>query len=223
MISKMRLTGGFREFAQRQIFFVQNKFVLLTITCLLILSVNCTAQNFPKEIRGYKVYQAKISVKNQIEKNGAKDGLETLVKIGEPEITDVSLGGITMEISAEIESAEQNGTIDFLTFYDFRVNNLAVEVEEYKNPFRLEKNKPTILPKPIRIFLSTKQTLRGAFKEFRESKDDWKVTGRIFVFGKFKKSFLTFKRVVPVEINLKIKNPLQDEKQSSDKNKRANR
>ncbi len=163
----------------------------------------------PKEIRGYKVHQAKISVKNQIEKTDAKDKSEALVKVGEPELVDVSLTGITFELSAEIDSLEQSGTINFLTFHDFRVNGLEVDLEEYKESFEFRKNQNVILPKPIKIRLSTTQTLRGALSEIKESRDEWTVTGRVLVFGQFKKSFLKFKRVVPVEINLKIKNPLK--------------
>jgi hypothetical protein len=187
--------------------------ILFVFAAVLLSSLIINSQNLPNEIRGYKVYRAEISVKNKIEKNGAADKPETFVKIGDPEIVDVSLTGITLEISAEIESSSQSGTVDFLTFHDFRADNLPVEVEEYKESFQLEKNKPVILPKPIKIFLSTKQTLRGAFKEMKESKEEWTVTGRIFVFGRFKKSFLKFKRVVPIEINIKIKNPLRDKEQ----------
>jgi hypothetical protein len=177
---------------------------------LVLLSFTfAEAQDLPKQIRGYKVYQTKISVKNQTEKNGATDKSETFVKIGEPEIADVSLAGITLEIPAEIVSSAQSGTIDFVTFQDFRVNDLAVDIEEYRESFRLEKNKVALLPKPIKIFLGTNQTLRGVSKELKESKQEWTVTGKVFVFGRFKKSFLKFKRVVPVEINLKIKNPLK--------------
>lgn len=183
--------------------------ILLVCGSILLFSQIISGQDLPKEIRGYKVYRAKISVKNQIEKNGANDKSETSVKIGEPEIVDVSLTGITFEISAEIESSAQSGTIDFLTFQDFRADNLTVEVEEYKESFQLEKDKVVVLPKPIKIFLNLKQSLQGAFKEMKESKEEWTVTGRIFVFGRFKKSFLKFKRVVPIEINFKIKNPLR--------------
>jgi len=66
------------------------------------------------------------------------------------------------------------------------------------------------LPKPIKIFLNTGQVLRGALSELKQSKEEWTVTGRVFAFGQFKKSFLKFKRVVPIEINLKIKNPLKN-------------
>jgi hypothetical protein len=187
--------------------------ILFVFAAVLLSSLIINGQDLPKEIRGYKVYRAEISVKNKIEKTGATDKPETFVKIGEPEIVDVSLTGITLEISAEIESSSQSGTVDFLTFHDFRADNLAVEVEEYKESFQLEKNKTVILPKPIKIFLSTKQTLRGAYKEMKESKEEWTVTGRVFVFGRFKKSFLKFKRVVPIEISLKIKNPLRDSEQ----------
>ena len=181
---------------------------LFTLVCGSFCLVN--AQDLPKEIRGYKVQRAKISVVGHAEKTEIKDQPEVSVKIGEPELVDVSLAGITFELSAEINSLKQSGTIDFLTFHDFRVNGLKVDVKEYREPFEFKKNRIVALPKPIEIFLGTGQTLRGVLKETKESKEEWTVTGRIFVFGQFKKSFLKFKRVVPVEINLKIKNPLLD-------------
>ena len=183
----------------------------LFIFGFFLFSSFAAAQELPKEIRGYKVHRAEISVKTEAEKNSEKDNSEAFVKVGEPEIVDVSIKGITFEIPAEIDSIEQSGTIDFLTFHDFRVNDLKVDVEEYKESFKFKKNQTIILPKPIKIFVGAGQTLRGAIEEMKESKDEWKVTGRIFVFGRFKKSFMKFKRVIPVEINLTIKNPLKAE------------
>lgn len=168
----------------------------------------------PNEIRGYKVYNAKISVKNQSDRNSksskgvTKDSSEAFVKVGEPEVVDVSLTGVTLELSVEIDALEQSGTVDFLTFKDFRVNGLAVNVEEYRESFVFKKNQIITLPKPIKLFIGTGQTLRGAVNEMRDSKEEWAVTGTVFVFGRFKKSFLKFKRVVPVEVNIKIKNPI---------------
>lgn len=183
---------------------------------VLFLTFSAFTQDLPDKIRGYKVFKAEIAVKNSAEKSAASDKSEAFVKIGEPVLTDVSLTGITFELSAELEAVAQNGTIDFLTFEDFRVNGLAVEVEEYKKSFSFKKNEPLVLPKPARIFLSTPQTLRGAYKEIKDSKDEWLVTGRVFVFGKFKKFGFSFKRVIPVEINLKIKNPLRQNFSQSD-------
>ncbi len=178
----------------------------------LLFTVAANAQDLPKKIRGYKVYRARISIKNRTEKSApqkkSNDASEAFVRVGEPQIKDVSLTGVTLEISAEIDSVEQSGTIDFLAFRDFRVNDLKVEIAEYEESFELKKNQSIVLPKPIEIFVGAGQTLRGALKEVREAKKEWTVTGRIFIFGHFKKSFLKFKRVVPVDINLKIKNPL---------------
>ncbi len=196
---------------------------LLSILFFLV-SNNAFAQDLPGTIRGYKVYKANISVKNQSNKTSqvkeTKDESEALVKINEPQIADVSLTGITLEVSAEIDALAQSGTIDFLMFKNFRVNNLEVEVGEYRESFKIKKNEAVILPKPVNIFISFGQTLRGALAEWRDSKDEWTVSGTVFVFGHFKKSFMTFKRVVPVEINLKIKNPLKN--QSEDAAKREN-
>ena len=191
---------------------------LWLLSCLFSFSNN--AQDLPSEIRGYKVYKAKISVKNEGDKNSksakteAKDKSEAIVKVGEPEVVDVSITGITLELSAEIDALEQSGTVDFLSFKDFRVNGLKVEVEEYRESFEFKKNQTAILPKPVKIFVGAGQTLRGAVQEMKNSKDEWTVTGTVFVFGRFKKSFLKFKRVVPVEINIKIKNPLRISEQT---------
>ncbi len=193
---------------------------LLPVICFFIFSLSnadAAAQNYPDKIRGYKVYEAKIDVKTEGGEDSEKADSgenEALVKIGEPEIVDVSLIGITLELPIEIESLEQSGKIDFLTFHDFEVNTLKVEVEEYKESFGFKKNEKLILPKPLRIFINTKEMLRGALQEWRDSKKVWQITGRIFVFGKFKKSIFKFKRVVPIEIDTTIENPLIGNKQS---------
>ena len=168
-------------------------------------------EKLPDKIQGYKVYGEKISVKNQTA--GAPHG-ETgiVVNVGEPEIADISAAGVTLAVSAEISNLPVGGDVDFLTFHGFRVNGLEVTAADYRTPFKITKNGRLKLPAPIKIFLSTLQTLRGARGEISDSKAEWRVTGRIFVFGKFKKSFLKFKRVVPVEVDLKIKNPLSNEK-----------
>lgn len=192
-----------------KLMFQKNLRLFVFIGGLFFLSSFILAQDLPSEIRGYKVYNAKISVKNQTEKSVARDKSEAFVKVGEPEVVDVSLTGVTLELSAEIDALEQSGTVDFLTFRDFCVNGLQVEVEEYKESFEFKKNQTIILPKPVKIFVGAGQTLRGAVNELKDSKNEWTITGTVFVFGRFKKSFLKFKRVVPVEINIKIKNPLR--------------
>jgi hypothetical protein len=183
-------------------------FLRLSIS-ILLLSFLANGQNLPDKIRGYKVYDAKVSVgtTSEIER---KTKFAAQVKVGEPQLAEVSLSGITFELSAEISGLEQSGTIDFLTFHDFRVNDLSVEIEDYTESFEFQKNQPIKLPKPARISLGATQALRGAMRESKESKAEWNVTGRVFVFGRFKKFGFSFKRVVPVEINIKIKNPLKE-------------
>lgn len=179
----------------------------------LVSATTIFAQKLPDKIRDYKVYDAKISVKTdqKAQTEIAKKGESAAtVKIGEPELTEISLGGVAFEISAEIFDLEQSGTVDFLAFHDFRVNDLAVEIEEYQTSFSFAKNQSVKLPKPVRIFLGAAQTLRGALREVKDSKEEWTVTGRVFVFGKFKKFGFSFKRVVPVEVSVKIKNPLKE-------------
>ncbi len=192
---------------------------LTSIALILLFSASVYSQDYPDKIRGYKVLQTKISVKTEREKSSEKTDAEAIVKIGEPELTDVSLTGITLEVFAEIEGVGQNGKIEFISFEDFKVNGLDVEIEEYKESFDLKKSETIILPKPIKIIIGTGQTLRGAYKELKDSKSEWTVSGRVFVFGKFKKYGFNFKRVVPIEINLKIENPVKKRLVQNDESK----
>ncbi len=204
------------RFRQNPIYLYQRKSagsVLICVLFLLFASSFANTQDLPDKIRGYKVHKAKIAVKTidhkDTEQLESSDN-EAFVKINEPEVLEFSLTGITFALEAELSSIEQSGTVDFLTFHDFRVNGLKVDVEEYKSSFDFKKNETIFLPKPVTIFLGTGQALSGAIKEMKDSKKEWRVTGRVFVFGKFKKSIFKFKRVVPVDIDIMIKNPLKE-------------
>jgi hypothetical protein len=185
--------------------------ILSSAVLILLFFQPVFSQNLPKKIRGYKVYNAQVIV-------SSKTGMyfpvvhEASVDIGKPEVADISLTGITIEVPAEIYASHQSGKVHFLTFQDFRINGLTVDIEEYREPFSFKEDQATALPKPARIFLRADRILKAAWKEMTESADEWLVTGRVFVFGKFKKMGVSFKRVVPVDVVVKIKNPLIDYK-----------
>lgn len=166
------------------------------------------SQDLPKEIRGYKVHPANILFKTSINVTEHPAATEASVRIGDPALVDVGLTGLTFEISAEIDPLEQSGKVDFLSFHDFRINGLAVDIEEYRERFSFRKNQPVTLPKPAKVFIRADNALRAGWKEFDEKKDEWTVTGRIFVFGRFRKMGFDFKRVIPVDVSLTIRNPL---------------
>lgn len=182
------------------------------ISVFFILSSVCIgAQELPDEIRGYKVHKAQITVLNQNEKFNEKDDAEAFVRVGEPQLVSTFLSGIRFAVSAEIFSREHSGKIDFLMFRDFKVNGIAVNIEEYKESFEFKKKQTLSLPKPIEVFVSAEQALRGVLGELKDRKEQWDVTGRVFVFGKFKKWGFNFRRVVPVELSIKIRNPIRKE------------
>jgi hypothetical protein len=183
---------------------------LTVLTVCLLVSISITAQQLPSEIRGYKVHREKIIVTNA---SGSFDAIEkrkASVVVGQPDIVDVSLTGITLSVSAVLNAVGQSGEVHFMTFRDFRVNEISVDIEDYQERFSFKKNEKISLPKPATIFLPTGRVLTAAWEEISNSKKEWTVTGRVFVFGKFKKFGFAFKRVVPVDIDLTIKNPLQE-------------
>lgn len=175
---------------------------------LLSFAAGAYSQNLPDKIHGYKVYADRISV--SASDNVEKPQADASVKIGDPEVVDAGLNGITFELPAKVLAAKQSGKVDFFTFHEVKVNGIEVDVEEYRHPFSFKKGELVSLPKPARILLPVTGIVQAAWKEMRDSKGDWTVTGRVFVFGRFRKFGMYHKRVVPVDFEVKIKNPLRN-------------
>jgi hypothetical protein len=174
-----------------------------------------TARTFPKEIRGYKLERAKVEIRKQKDDRGQQTqaaGADTdaLIQFGEPRIASMTPLGITMEVPVTVAAVKQGGHVDFLSFEDMVVNGTPVTIEDYMRSFDLPNKSAVLLPEPVRVFISTPQALLGALGQWNSTKDVWPVTGRVYVFGRFKKFLFSFKRVVPVELSLTLPNPLKN-------------
>ena len=180
-----------------------------------------TARTFPKKIRGYKLERAKVEIRKPEGAKGqdqsadstaaaaATTEADALIQFGEPRIAKMTPLGITMEVPVTVSAVKQGGRVDFLTFEDMVVNGTPVTIEDYMRPFDLPNKQAVLLPEPVQVFISTTRALLGALGEWNASKDVWPVTGRVYVFGRFKKFLFSFKRVVPVELSLTLPNPLK--------------
>jgi hypothetical protein len=171
------------------------------------------ARAYPKEMRGYKLARAKVEVKRSRDERGQAAGgadADALIQFGEPRIAGMTPLGITLEVPVTVAAVKQGGHVDFLSFEDMVVNGTPVTIEDYVRSFELPNKSPVLLPVPVRVFISTPRALLGALGEWNSSKEVWPVTGRVYVFGRFKKFLFSFKRVVPVELNATLPNPLKN-------------
>ena len=171
---------------------------------LLFAAASGLAQELPAKIRGYKVYRDNVSVNASIAVSDAS------IQIGEPEVVDVALTGITIELPAAFTTSAQSGKVEMVSFHDLKVNGIKVEAEEYNHEFEFRKGEKVIIPKPVRILVPASGLLRAAWQEMTEKRSEWIVTGRVFVFGKFRRFGFYHKRVVPIDLNLTVKNPLHE-------------
>lgn len=171
---------------------------------------------YPDKIRGYKVEQAKVEIKKSPD---AKEGdnssalspeRDALIHFGEARIVSSTPLGITLEVPVTISAVKQGGHVDFLSFEDMVVNGTPVTIKDYEHRFNLPNNQPVMLAEPVSLFISTANALLGALGEWSKPKETWPVTGRVYVFGRFRKFFFAFKRVVPVELSLSLPNPLKN-------------
>jgi hypothetical protein len=173
-------------------------------------------RSYPKEIRGYKLTRAKVEIKkSDEEKKGedqtsSDDDRDALIQFGEPRVVRTTPLGITLEVPVTVAAVKQGGRVHFLTFEDMVVNGMPVTIEDYMQSFELPNKEPIALPQPVRLFISSPRAIAGAISEWGNPQETWPVTGRVYVFGRFRKFIFSAKRVVPVELNLTLPNPLRN-------------
>ena len=203
---------------------IRRSFTVLVCAIAVLATVANTgrAQNhtYPDKIRGYKVERTVIEVKpaaatgannNGVPGNSANDpGVDKLITFGKPSLALVTPLGITFEVPIVVAPVTQSGKVDFLVFEDIKVNGQAVRIADYNHAFHLSNSKPLLLKDPLSIYVYLPTALLAAIGEWTGSKDSWPVAGRVYVFGKFKKGLFSFKRCVPVEMDLTIRNPFRE-------------
>jgi hypothetical protein len=213
---------------------IRKKFVTITFGVLMLIcsatTVRLQTRTYPKEIRGYKVERAVVEVKKPEAKKPGKDqsqsgknnsdgqttdetnsdDVDQLIQLGKPQLARVTPLGITFDVPIIVSAVKQSGHVDFLVFEDMVVNGTSVNIDEYRRVFDLPNKQPLTLREPLRIYIYLPSAVLAALGDWSDSKETWPVTGRVYVFGKFKKGPFSFKRVVPVELNLTMRNPLKE-------------
>ena len=180
------------------------------------------SHSYPDNIRGYKVERTVVEIKKPENKNQADDGVtassdsdvDQLITFGQPSIARATPLGMTFEVPVVVAPVKQSGKVDFLVFEDMEINGHSVHIDDYNHSFGLPDKKSLTLRDPLRIYIYLPGAILAALGDWTDSRDTWPVTGRVYVFGRFKKKILgistSFKRVVPVELNLTMRNPLKE-------------
>jgi hypothetical protein len=197
------------------------RYAIVLLFLGLPMPASSQSRSYPDNIRGYKVERTVVEIKKPENKNQANDGatassdsdVDQLITFGQPSIARATPLGITFEVPIVVAPVKQSGKVHFLVFEDMEVNGHSVQIDEYNHSFSLPEKKALTLRDPLRIYIYLPSAIMAALGDWTDSKDTWPVTGRVYVFGKFKKKILgistSFKRVVPVELNLTMRNPLK--------------
>ena len=206
------------------------------MSLVFAISTSAVAQtrDYPKEIRGYKVERAVIEMKgtkpskttptqNQTTADvnnssstqpspppSSASPVNQLITFGRPSVARITPLGITFEVPIVVAPIKQSGHVDFLLFEDMQINDHSVEIDEYHRAFDLPTKKPLTLREPLSFYIYLPVAVLAAADEWNNSKDTWPLTGRVYVCGKYKKLLLSFKRCVPVELDLTMRNPLKE-------------
>jgi len=166
-------------------------------------------QSLPDKIRGYKVENISLKVSHTIpETDKYSDDFDLYIQLSKPKLSTLGLLAASIDVGADMVSTKQNGTVDMLTFQDVRVNGVAIEVDDYIATMPVKKGVRSTLPKPVTARINLAGAAKTALKELTDSRSQWSITGTAFIFGKFKKLGFSFRRVIPVKIDILVKNPL---------------
>jgi len=218
--------------SRRQSSFVLSLMFACSVALLFIGISTAQTRSYPKEIRGYKVERTIVELKKPDQPNNQSrnpDGSRTvnddnqnnkppnsdsnvdqLISFGQPQLERITPLGITFKVPIVVAPVKQSGHVDFLVFEDMLINGRSVEIDEYQRAFDLPNKRALTLGEPLNVYIYLPGAVLAALGEWTDSKETWPVTGRVYVFGKFKKSLFTFKRCVPVELSLTMRNPLKE-------------
>lgn len=193
------------------------KFLLFLSLISLVATVAAQTRPYPQEIRGYKVERRVVELKKP-KRDGKDPGQQTssaadvdqLIQFGRPRLVRATPLGLTLEVPIVVAAITQKGHAEFLVFEDIVVNGTPVEIDEYHRAFDLPNKEPLTLREPLSFYVYLPSAVLAAVGDWSDSKETWPVTGRVYVFGKFKKGWFSGKRCVPVELDLKMRNPLRD-------------
>lgn len=218
---------------RRQSSFVLSLILAYAVAFLFTGVSRAQTRSYPKEIRGYKVERTIVELKKPDKPNSQsrnQDGsaarnndnqnnnpsnsdsnVDQLITFGRPQLARITPLGITFKVPIVVAPVRQSGHVDFLVFEDMLINGRSVEIDEYQRAFDLPNKHALTLGDPLNIYIYLPGAVLAALGEWTDSKETWPVTGRVYVFGKFKKSVFSFKRCVPVDLNLSMRNPLKEQ------------
>lgn len=195
-----------------------HKQISLVVGVLVVCTSTALTQSvtYPKEIRGYKVERRSVELKEsktkKLDSKNQKpsDSSTPLIQFGNPRVASATPLGISLEIPVVVSPVRQRGRIHFLVFENMTVNGTSVQIDEYHRAFNLPNEKPLTLNEPLRFYVNLPTAAVAAIDALTNSKMEWPVTGTVYVFGRFNKSIFRFKRCIPVELNLMVRNPLRN-------------
>ena len=218
---------------RRQSSFVLSLILAYAVAFLFTGVSRAQTRSYPKEIRAYKVERTIVELKKPDKPNNQsrnQDGsaarnndnqnnnpsnsdsnVDQLITFGRPQLARITPLGITFKVPIVVAPVRQSGHVDFLVFEDMLINGRSVEIDEYQRAFDLPNKHALTLGDPLNIYIYLPGAVLAALGEWTDSKETWPVTGRVYVFGKFKKSVFSFKRCVPVDLNLSMRNPLKEQ------------
>ncbi len=173
---------------------------------LLLAAFAVTGQKYPDRIDGYKVHKKPVVIRSNDQKADKRD---FDLQFEDPAFAGASITAVKFELQANVRS-EHSAKIEKIRFENLTVNGISVEVNEFNAGFTLISDEMLRLPERFKASVSSLRAAKAVWLELTDPKKEWRVKGTAYIFGRFKRFGMTFRRAIPVEFDLLVKNPIPE-------------
>ncbi|KXK04063.1 MAG: hypothetical protein UZ17_ACD001000977 [Acidobacteria bacterium OLB17] len=171
---------------------------------ILLTAFLAMGQGYSDRIDGYKVHKRPIVIRSIDREESSGDVNFRLDGIA---FAGVAITAIKFEIRASV-SSKRTATIERVRFEELSANGIPVKAEDLTREFVLPAGELTAIPDPLVCEVSSFGAAKAAWNELTDPKKEWRIKGKAFIFGRFRRFGMTFRRAVPVEIDVLVKNPI---------------
>ncbi len=174
--------------------------VTLIVTVGLLAPSGASAK--VKKIDGYEVIDEAHGLSGKV--TDLESGLGRLIDIGPLELGAAEEDHLVLHLYFRlVDTVPIEGKVHKIKFENLKLNEVSFTIPQVDS-FEIPKNPPYEIEDPLIVKAAYGDIALGMLREMLEPNYTFQVTGRIYVYGKFKIDRRNKKAVIPVDVNVEL-------------------
>jgi len=177
---------------------------MLPITMVLVMGLTTSAwsKSQVKKIDGYEVIDEASGLSGQV--TDLESGLGRLVDLGPLELGAAEEDHLVLHLYFRlVDTVPIQGKVHKIKFENLKLNEVSFTIPQVDS-FEIPKNPPYEIEDPMIVKAAYGDIALGMLREMLEPNYTFMVSGRIYVYGKFKINKKMKKAVIPVDLQVEL-------------------